>query len=97
MIQRFSILTVCLVFLSINLIAQETDSLLTKQYKNTIRWNLTPALIIGPKSIVLGYERVVNNHQTFSINIGYLEKKPSTNKDGEPLNLFDESINCILI
>lgn len=70
----------------------QTDSLSVK-YKNTIRINLTPNLIIGPKSLVLGYERVVNNRQTFSLNIGYLEKKRATNKNGEPLNLFDESNN----
>lgn len=88
-----SYLFVFLFFAVSNLFAQEEDSTRTALRKNTIHWNVTPILIVGPKSIVLGYERVVNNHQTFSFNIGYLEKKPSTNKDGEPLNLFDESSN----
>jgi hypothetical protein len=71
--------------------AQKCDTSLTKQFKNTVKWNLTPSLIIGPKSIVLGYERVVNDHQSFSINVGYLEKKDAKNKNGEPLNLFDQT------
>jgi len=47
--------------------------------------------IFGPKSIVLGYERVVNSHQSFAINIGHLEKKPFSTKEGEDINLFDHN------
>ena len=39
--------------------------------KNVIRYNLSGALLFGvDKYIVFGYERVVNPHQSFSINIG---------------------------
>jgi len=42
-----------------------------KKYKNVIRYNLSGALLFGAdKYIVLGYERVVNKHQSFSINVG---------------------------
>ena len=37
--------------------------------KNTIRFNLTSPLIFN-KSIILGYERVLNNRHSISVNFG---------------------------
>lgn len=74
--------------ISLNINAQDT---LVSKYKNTIRWNITPMAVVGPKSLVLGYERMVNPWQSFSINIGYLELAPYTNEDGEVIEFFDES------
>lgn len=42
-------------------------------YKNTIRWNITPFILFSPKNINIGYERKINDTQTASINIGNLE------------------------
>lgn len=41
-----------------------------KYFKNTIRFNITNPMLFGDKYLVLGYERVVSKHQTFSVNIG---------------------------
>jgi hypothetical protein len=41
-----------------------------KQFKNTVRLNLTNPLIFGDKAIVLGYERTLGQHRSISINIG---------------------------
>lgn len=41
-----------------------------KEFKNTVRFNVTNPLIFGNKSIIFGYERVLKNNQSFSINIG---------------------------
>lgn len=41
-----------------------------KEFKNTIRFNVTNPLIFGNKSIIFGYERVLKKNQSFSINIG---------------------------
>ena len=41
-----------------------------KNYKNIIRYNLTGPLLFGFDYVVLGYERVVGKHQSFSINGG---------------------------
>lgn len=38
--------------------------------KNTIRLNLTNPLIFGERSLILGYERTIGEHQSFSINGG---------------------------
>lgn len=52
--------------------AQASDSLYKPQreFKNTIRFNITNPLIFGGKSIIFGYERVLKNNRSFSINIG---------------------------
>ena len=41
-----------------------------REFKNTIRFNITNPLIFGGKSIIFGYERVLKNNRSFSINIG---------------------------
>lgn len=38
--------------------------------KNTVRINLTNPVIFGDKSWILGYERTIGEHQSFSINGG---------------------------
>ncbi|NVK26617.1 MAG: DUF3575 domain-containing protein [Flavobacteriia bacterium] len=45
----------------------------TIEYPNVVRWNLTPFLISGSQSIVLGYERVISEDQSFSVNAGHLQ------------------------
>ncbi len=83
-------ISIIIFFLSFqNTKAQSKDS--TKVRKNIIRWNPTPMVMVGPKSIVLGYERLVRPSQTISINIGYLEKSPMTDKEGVPLQIFDQN------
>jgi len=42
-------------------------------YKNTIRWNMTPMVLFGRRNINIGYERVLTENSTVSINVGYLE------------------------
>ena len=42
-------------------------------YKNTIRWNLTPMVLFGRRNVNIGYERVISDKETVSINVGYLE------------------------
>jgi hypothetical protein len=50
--------------------AQKDSTKAKKNYKNTIRYNITNPIIFGGKSQVFGYERVINKRQSFSINIG---------------------------
>ena len=44
-----------------------------KEFKNTIHFNLTNPFIFGDRSIVLGYERVLNKKRSFSVNFGLTE------------------------
>jgi hypothetical protein len=41
-----------------------------KELKNTIKYDLSGAAIFGFKSYIIGFERVMNKHQTLTINIG---------------------------
>ncbi len=59
-------------------------------YKNTIRWNLTPMALFGSRNVNLGYERVISNNSTVSINIGYLEI-PELITAGEDIVYVDEN------
>jgi hypothetical protein len=52
-----------------------TKSVVTKgiedsKYNNTIRYNITNPMIFGTSNIIIGYERVLSNNQTFSIDFG---------------------------
>ena len=38
--------------------------------KNTIHFNITNPIIFGNRSLIFGYERVINKHQSFSVNVG---------------------------
>ena len=51
----------------------QADPVKEKKFKNTVRFNITNPLIFGDKSLVVGYERVLNDSKSFSINIGQSE------------------------
>ncbi len=74
-----------LFFLSCNLMAQEAHHDTT--FKNTVRINVTPILITGQLgSFTVGYERVLNNRQSISANIGHLQLPTLiTTPDGSPV------------
>lgn len=57
---------------SLQLSAQASDSVYKpeREFKNTIRFNITNPLIFGGKSLIFGYERQLKNSRSFSINIG---------------------------
>lgn len=51
--------------------AQEIEQGDSALYRpNIIRWNITPFLVSGPDSWVFGYERVIKENQSISVNIG---------------------------
>ena len=83
------LLLVALVGISVSVWSQD-DSVTVKERKNIIRWNITPMAVVGPKSLVLGYERVLKNNQTISLNVGYLEMAPRLNEAGEVVQLFGD-------
>lgn len=64
-----------------------SDSLVKKdkEFKNTIHFNVTNPLIFGGQSLIFGYERVLKNNQSFSINIGQASLSPFSFLDGSEL------------
>ncbi len=59
---------VTLIGLSLQPCHGQEDSV--KNFKNTIRLNITNPMLFSWKFNVIGYERVVKDYQTFSVNIG---------------------------
>jgi len=50
--------------------AQETKKE-DKEFRNTIHFNLTNPIIFGSRSMVFGYERVLNKKHSFTVNFGF--------------------------
>jgi len=65
--------TTIFIALSLGSVAQSAKDSFPKDpgYKNVIRYNLSGALLFGFHYFVLGYERVLKNNQSFSINAGH--------------------------
>ena len=89
------ILAMLVLALLIPLHSYSQDSLKTNTFiprKNVIRYNLTPS-IVGFKSVIFGYERVVKSHQSFSINAGYLSIGNSGKKENDEYKLTSNKSN----
>ena len=76
-VNHLKIIFTLLVILNwINLSAQQDttvnkqDATVNKELKNTIRLNVTNPLIFGSGAIIIGYERMLKNNQSFSVNVG---------------------------
>jgi hypothetical protein len=51
----------------------QQDTTQNKWRKNVVRYNLSSALLFGfDRCVILGYERVINHHQSASINFGVI-------------------------
>lgn len=60
--------------------------------KNTIYVNLTNPLIFGYKSYIIGYERTIGKHQSFSFNIGRMSLPAFGNRsNNDSLTLIKNS------
>ena len=66
---RRIILLLCFGIYLQTVVAQDTTTAL-KEYRNTVRFNVTNPLLFGGRSLIFGYERVLNNRRTFSVNVG---------------------------
>ncbi len=71
---KYSILTSICTLIVFSVYAQTTDSLHkpAKEFKNSIKLNVTSRLLYE-KAFMLGYERVINKHQSVNIFGGYQE------------------------
>jgi len=68
---------------------EKSDS--TKFFKNTIRTNITNPMIFGDQYKVLGYERVLFDYQTISLNVGIMGLPKFTSIDSDTLALQGDS------
>ena len=68
----------------------QPDSL--KNFKNTIRFNISNPVLIDWEFNIIGYERVISDHQTFSLSIGRTSF-PSLKFNSDSLKLRDQTYN----
>jgi hypothetical protein len=70
------ILVVCVLIFTQSVYCQEQDTLkheqdtLKKVRKNTIKINITNPMFFGDNNYILGYERTIGKHQSFTVNVG---------------------------
>jgi Protein of unknown function (DUF3575) len=88
----YSIMLVISLLAVTNMVAQDTINIkeaakAERIRKNTLRLNLTNPAIFGERAWILGYERTVGEHQSFSIN-GGLASLPDFNV----ISIADDSI-----
>jgi hypothetical protein len=62
-----------------------------KALKNSIKINLTNPMIFGTDCYVLGYERTIGKHQSFSVNIGRFSLPKLINVNTDAITELDKS------
>jgi hypothetical protein len=88
-LSKIHYLVIIIICLYINPLYGQEKSDSVKNFKNTIRVNITNPMLFGDKYRVIGYERVVSKHQTFSVNIGRFALPKWKNFDTDSLALKD--------
>lgn len=64
-----TIFILIILILPFSIKAQEQDTM-KKDRKNSIKINLTNPMLFGSNNYILGYERTIGKHQSFSTNVG---------------------------
>ena len=92
--KKFYLPTIRLVFvftitlLTVNLGFSQDSIPVSKYRKNGIKINLTNPMLFGSNNYILGYERTIGKHQSFSMNVG-------TFSLGQLININTDSIEEI--
>jgi len=61
-----------------------------KNLKNSIKINITNPMIFGDQCYMIGYERTIGNHQSFSVSIGRFSLPRILDFDTDSLKSIDE-------
>ena len=65
-----------------------------KEYKNTIKYNITNPFLFGKNVHILGYERVLNKHRSISINLGTTSLPKFTGISSDSLSVIGSNKNA---
>jgi hypothetical protein len=85
-------LVTILVFLSAQTIfCQEVKP--EKRMKNSIKINLTNPMIFGTSCYMIGYERTIGDHQSFSVNLGRFSLPRLVNINTDSIEELDKTVN----
>jgi len=58
------------IFSGTQIIYGQDEKPVIKNLKNSVKINITNPMIFGDQCYMIGYERTIGNHQSFSVNIG---------------------------
>jgi hypothetical protein len=64
-----------------------------KNFKNSVKVNLTNPMIFGDQCYVVGYERTIGNHQSFSVNLGRFSLPRLFNINTDSITDLTKTIN----
>jgi len=65
-----------------------------KEYKNTIKYNITNPFIFGKNVHILGYERILNKHRSISINAGTTSLPKFTGLSSDSISVIGSNKNA---
>lgn len=66
----YSLILLGSLFLISQSVYSQKDTLAIKNRKNSVKVNITNPMIFGKDCYIIGYERTIGEHQSFSVNIG---------------------------
>lgn len=64
-----------------------------KNRKNTVKVNLTSPMIFGDNNYVLGYERTIGKHQSFSVHVGTFSLGKLININTDSIESLDKDVS----
>lgn len=85
---KATILLIAVIGLSPQLCYGQKDTV--KTYKNTIRINITNPMLFSPKCNIIGYERVIKDYQTASVNVGRFFLPKFTEFDNDSIGISEQ-------
>jgi hypothetical protein len=80
-----------MLFFAATVNAQQTTK---KEYKNTIKYNITNPFIFGKNVHILGYERVLNKKRSLSINVGTTSLPKFTGISSDSMSVIGSNKNA---
>lgn len=66
-----------------------------KNRKNTVKINLTSPMLFGSNNYVLGYERTIRSHQSFSVHLGTFSLGQAIKFDTDSITNLNKDVNSI--
>jgi hypothetical protein len=72
-----------------------SDTLKKKSFKNTVKINLTNPMFFGSNNYILGYERTIGQHQSFTLNVGTFSLGRIKSFNTDSIKWLDKNITSL--
>lgn len=80
----------CIALFSTTLFSQQKTE---KEFKNTVKLNITNPLIFGKDVFIFGYERTLKNNRSINVNFGLTSLPRLANFSGDSINILKDNKN----